>query len=296
MRLISRSTNNYFKDLFTRASIFLDKFRRFSIKREYSFSNDFVSYKAEKLKKYLSEFIGKQEICYLEIGVHEGRSLIWMLENILTDPTSSIVGIDNFKDNVSLTLKNNIKLSGQAARVKLIEKSSQSVLLTKFDYLFDIIYVDGSHFAKDVYFDAAYVFNLVKIGGIIIFDDYLLHKNEYSVEFRPQIAIDAFLTCFGEELQLIEHDYNIVVKKIKSIGAPRSRLGFQHAYFWNEKSLVRWPNNEPINLESEETILLEDYFKARQIGEMWCLPVKAFNNNLKWNVLAKKIGVQFVIK
>lgn len=38
---------------------------------------------------------------------------------------------------------------------------------------FDFIYVDGLHLSQDVLYDALLSFDLLKVGGILIFDDYL---------------------------------------------------------------------------------------------------------------------------
>jgi len=37
---------------------------------------------------------------------------------------------------------------------------------------YDIVYIDGSHVANDVLQDAVLVWQLVKVGGFMIFDDY----------------------------------------------------------------------------------------------------------------------------
>ena len=47
-------------------------------------------------ENHLKEFKGKPDIHALEIGAHEGLSTVWQLENILTDPTSTITSIDIF--------------------------------------------------------------------------------------------------------------------------------------------------------------------------------------------------------
>ena len=44
----------------------------------------------------LKNYINKPYINYLEIGVFEGRSMTWMMDNILTHPTSSAIGIDSW--------------------------------------------------------------------------------------------------------------------------------------------------------------------------------------------------------
>ncbi len=44
----------------------------------------------------MAKYRGKPDVHYLEIGVHEGRALFWVLENIFTHPTSTLTGVDLF--------------------------------------------------------------------------------------------------------------------------------------------------------------------------------------------------------
>ena len=66
---------------------------------------------------------------------------------------------------------------------------------------FDIVYVDGSHRAADVYSDAALTWPLVAAGGIVIFDDYEFDQMEEEAE-RPKLGIDAFLAAFEGQYRL----------------------------------------------------------------------------------------------
>ena len=55
--------------------------------------------------KVLGPLKGKPDIHYLEIGVNQGRSAIWMLENILTHPTAKLTGIDLFPEGTDFKEK-----------------------------------------------------------------------------------------------------------------------------------------------------------------------------------------------
>ena len=71
---------------------------------------------------------------------------------------------------------------------------------------FDLIYVDGSHTAPDVLTDAVLAFHLLRVGGVVIFDDYL-----WSMEAplnvdplnMPKPAIDAFTTVFMRKVRVM---------------------------------------------------------------------------------------------
>ncbi|CAG8741307.1 12921_t:CDS:1, partial [Dentiscutata heterogama] len=89
--------------------------------------------------------------------------------------------------------------------------------LTKLNYeskiKFDFIYIDGSHVASNVLADAILAWNLLKDGGIMIFDDYEWdrYKEEYN---NPKIAIDAFIKCYNPQIEIIHKGYQITIKKI----------------------------------------------------------------------------------
>ena len=96
---------------------------------------------------------------------------------------------------------------GHESQVKLYEGISAEVLAWMaatdgFWQSFDFIYIDGSHLARDVFIDAALSWNLLKIGGLIGFDDY--HWGDPNDPLRrPQIAIDAFERIFADRLTLV---------------------------------------------------------------------------------------------
>ena len=96
----------------------------------------------------------------------------------------------------------------------MIKGKSQTTLRTLPLNSYDIVYIDGSHTAPNVMFDAALSWSLLKKRGIMIFDDYMLDW-ELPPQERPKIAIEAFLRIFKKELQIIHQDYQVIVKKIK---------------------------------------------------------------------------------
>src|SRR6185312_6234037 len=71
---------------------------------------------------------------------------------------------------------------------------------------FDFVYIDGSHQAPDVLADAVLAFQLLKLGGVLVFDDYLWameplgRQDFYNM---PKPAIDAFVNVFQRKLRLV---------------------------------------------------------------------------------------------
>ena len=71
---------------------------------------------------------------------------------------------------------------------------------------FDLIYIDGSHTAADVLIDAVLAFQLLRVGGVMIFDDYLWSMEPaLSVDplNMPKPAIDAFAAIFLRKTRVL---------------------------------------------------------------------------------------------
>ena len=78
--------------------------------------------------------------------------------------------------------------------------------------LYDFIYIDGSHIAKDVLTDACMAWPLLKPKGLMVFDDYLW-GDPRDILHRPKPAIDAFCNLFAEEAEIVHVGYQLVVRK-----------------------------------------------------------------------------------
>lgn len=176
----------------------------------YKYSKDLVTPHAERWTTLLKSYKGKSDVQYLEIGVYEGRATIWMLDNILTHETSSVTAIDNFYDKTEKILEHNIKHSGHERRFKLITGYSQQKLRELPLNHFDIIYIDGSHKNEDVLSDAVQAWEILKPGGIMIFDDYGIGAEQTG---GPQKAIDAFVDIFKPKLNIVWVDYQYFIQK-----------------------------------------------------------------------------------
>jgi len=185
-------------------------------KKEYNFSEDWFTQHIPTWEEILGHLKGKPNIHYLEIGVWEGRSFIWMLENILTHPTAKATCIDIFPGQVKEDFLANLKIGGFLEKVTVIIGRSQIRLRDLPINSVDIIYIDGSHTAKDVLIDAVYSWQLLKTGGIMIFDDYRW-KRDLPVESRPKIAIDSFIAVFSGYVEVIHKDLQVILKKIEKL-------------------------------------------------------------------------------
>jgi predicted O-methyltransferase YrrM len=186
---------------------------------EYSFTADQVSHHVPIWKQHLSEMRGKENIHLLEVGSFEGRSAIWFLQNVLTHPSSTATCVDLFRVQHApfcmreIRFDHNIAASGFSSRVTKVKARSQELLKLLREDTYNIIYIDGSHSAADVQSDASLSWPLLKRNGIIIFDDYLWHL-EWPVEWRPQMAIDNFLSSVGSQLEILHKGYQVIGKRL----------------------------------------------------------------------------------
>ena len=184
-------------------------------KEQYAFTSDWFTGSLPVWRKVLAEYRGKPNLRYLEIGVYEGRSLFWMLENVLTDPTCRATGIDFFFNSGAKTrFYENLELSGQPQKVSMLEGLSDEILaqLLGNKDQYDLIYVDGSHAAEDVLFDLIMSWRLLKVGGLLLLDDYGMTPDR-SAENRPMVAIDAFITAHRNSIEIVHHAYQVVIRK-----------------------------------------------------------------------------------
>jgi predicted O-methyltransferase YrrM len=186
-------------------------------KKGYMFSADWFSPHIPHWSRILADYKNKPDVHYLEVGVYEGRALIWMLENVLTHSTANATVIDIFPEDLEERFLKNLNLSGFADKVTVIKGSSQIELKNLAPNTFDIIYIDGDHSAPAVLTDAVLSWLLLKEGGILIFDDYKYKLKERPPERRPLISIDTFVGCFKEYVDSIYADKQYIIRKQERI-------------------------------------------------------------------------------
>jgi predicted O-methyltransferase YrrM len=179
----------------------------------YKFSVDWTTRLTYEWINYLGKFKGKEDINFLEIGSLEGRTAIWLLEEILTHPTSRLTLIDNLEYGLEYYENFKYNMRRHEEKFTFIKESSYYALmrLNLNESKFDAIYVDGCHDAGCVIQDAVLSFSLLKPGGIIIFDDYP-HKPPESE--GPKYPIDAFLHIYKENVKVLQTNYQLIVEKI----------------------------------------------------------------------------------
>jgi predicted O-methyltransferase YrrM len=138
----------------------------------YVFSENFIEPFTTNCNRYF-QHLRDGPTRYLEIGVLEGRSGCWMLDEILIHPDSEYHGIDIEVLNVA---RKNLGVHGN--KVHLYQGDANDVLKTLIGKgQFDLIYIDGDHTAMGVYRNSILCLPLAK--RYILWDD--VYHNEYQV-------------------------------------------------------------------------------------------------------------------
>jgi predicted O-methyltransferase YrrM len=170
-----------------------------------------------------NEYKNKDKIKFLEIGSFEGRSAVWFLDNVLSEFSTMYIIEPRILEN----FVHNMKFHKE--RVYIINDLSQNILpkLVARNELFDFIYIDGMHNASHCLKDIIYSWDLLKVDGILLIDDYEFNRISWTdykyEEFEkykklkfvfPKVAIDSFLNIFRGQYDLIIDNYQIGVRKI----------------------------------------------------------------------------------
>lgn len=159
----------------------------------------------------------------LEIGSFEGRSTAYLIENAGLHQPLEICCVDTWQGGVEhdrdamgeveRRFDHNVAVARRRARhaaevrkIKKLSTQALAELLARGERPFDLVYVDGSHQAPDVLADAVLGFQLVRVGGLMIFDDYLWHlepRGSQDLLTMPKPAIDAFVNLYQRKLQVL---------------------------------------------------------------------------------------------
>ena len=170
---------------------------------------------------------GKQCL-YLEIGVFEGQSLVWMHQHVLTHPRSRSVASDpwlmttklngDFMEDVHQRAKANLShfpatlIRGNSAEVlrRMCGKGGYEGVQKG---TVDLAMIDGDHNELAVLDDARHVIELVRVGGWILFDDV---ENDIEKKQHVKQGVELFLAESGDRVkELFRHKYVICYEKTK---------------------------------------------------------------------------------
>lgn len=168
----------------------------------------------------------------MEIGVFEGKTTFWMLDNYPS--IKSHIAIDPFRGNYNISddvldmiedrFYENMTYCKSAESKLTFIKSKSTEALYNVHKEHDFIYIDGDHTANVVLNDLVLSFNALRTGGVLLCDDatnwkYTDHANgnkSGDISLCPRLAIDAFIHCNWKNLEVLTLPANnqVAIKKI----------------------------------------------------------------------------------
>ena len=232
----------------------------------YRFTRDWFTHNIASWQRWLADLSGQPGLRALELGSFEGRATTWLLENVLSDETSRIDCIDPFDKDYYRRFLANIK--PWRHRVTVHRALSTAVLPTLGD-AFDLIYIDGDHRPFAILSDAVLSWPRLKVGGTLIFDDYLFVPHELDRQLDkewtqegaltqiaehpalcPKSAIDGFLAAMTNQYELLGQGYQLALRKRADPGDDLASLTFanvpeDHASRTSQPKRTRKPKPTP---------------------------------------------------
>lgn len=140
----------------------------------------------------------------LEIGSFYGLGTLDLYRQFCLHPDSHITCVDpwdgqteNNHEALYEVFAHNIRLIQHRVTVK---RGYSDNVVPQLDGLFDFIYVDGDHRLVQVHKDLVMSWPKLKVGGIMLCDDYLYQP---SGEQGPKCAIDVFVMEHRDELEVL---------------------------------------------------------------------------------------------
>lgn len=167
----------------------------------------------------------------LELGSWEGRSAVWLAQNMLAPFVgqggeqargSRLVCVDHcdlLRTDAGAErrakLQYNLYLAGLAERCSVMADFTVPALteLLRAGSTFDFVYIDASHTRSDTLLDAMLAWRMVERGGVVIFDDYEWPNHARTSPEHPAEGIDAFVSAHREDLQIVHCGYQLAVQR-----------------------------------------------------------------------------------
>ena len=160
------------------------------------------------------------QITYLELGVFEGMSMVWMLQHVLVHPDSRGVGIDPWLITEKMDQSKMSDVMANACfniypwqdKCSLIRANSAEMLRRmayKGGYAgikkgsVDVCMIDGNHNSLAVWDDCRLVYRLLKTGGWMMLDDV---ENRVVKKDHVKQGLDLFLDEIGNGVKEIWRD------------------------------------------------------------------------------------------
>jgi|688.fasta_scaffold205480_4 predicted O-methyltransferase YrrM len=165
------------------------------------------------VREQMTKTFGPNLDC-IEIGSWEGRSAIYIADNIMGDGKLTLIDL-----GVKMkTLYKNLQQHPKSKNFEFLFGDSFDILakLTDKKEAYHFIFIDGSKYSCDNLYTLLVAERLLKKGGFIIVDDYRWNRNsEKNAKNTPKLGVDLFLktTLLCEPYDLT--GYQAIIMKTK---------------------------------------------------------------------------------
>lgn len=179
-------------------------------------------------------------IVYVEIGCWGGASASWVANNVLTHPESLGFGVDPYYPDPPRHPKEEVdrimamaheRLEPIGRRWTWVREESFHGLRTVAQKLqgrpVDVLYVDGLHWAWGALTDFALAWPMLRVGSIVIFDDYATRRDHNLPHVRE--GYEAVRHAWGPLLVELE---SAARQKAVKVVAKVEPAGTDTAYPW----------------------------------------------------------------
>ena len=181
--------------------------------KKFKFSYNWFGFNAQIWFYIFKKFkLTNKKIKILEIGTFEGLSTSYFLRYL---KKSKLDAVDPLNKK-TIFYKNLLFNKKKMRNFKYFSiKSEKFFKQCKKNY--DLIYIDGSHYYKDVLSDANYSFKLLKKNGLIIFDDFLYEresKNKKNKEYTNVIGGIMLFLSKTNNYKIVYAGHQFIIQKL----------------------------------------------------------------------------------
>lgn len=162
---------------------------------------------------------------HLQLGVFRGDASVWLLENVLTHPSSMLTDVDLWEngpeDIAEFDMSGEVfgeykaRIAGcnrvEFYRMNTLTFLSQSISFGRKSY--DFIYIDADHATVPTLECAVLGYRLLKPGGLMCFDDYVW-RSRHGMLHEPTTAIDLFKIAYGDRMRVLRVGSQCWMKRI----------------------------------------------------------------------------------
>lgn len=165
----------------------------------------------KNFERHLLPLAGRPGLRFLQLGAFTGDASVWMLENVLAGRNSFLIDVDTWQgsdeamhdqfDWVDVHHAYHEKVAGRASTFRCTSAEFFADQCGE-DAAFDFVYVDADHTPYGVLRDGMNAYEVLKVGGLLAFDD--LNWVDPITHVGPAVAIKAIETCYKGRLQLCQ--------------------------------------------------------------------------------------------